>query len=207
VTTTHVPRASPPGLAGCRSDFELALDQVRGIDAWTQAHRVPAAVTGGLSREDRLDLSRRSDVVARQRQALLGWTERQLRADCTPARSVAVTRAVIAHRHAWFSSKLTGALHAGGVTVVADLDNGADALGIVIAEQPDLLLVEDKLPMVSGPELFRAVARWAPRTIVAVQVAEDRQVGRCLDAGAACVFTRRMPPADIATQLVEALTR
>lgn len=44
-----------------------------------------------LSREERLDLARRSDVLARQRQALLDRTERQLRASCTPQYAVAAT--------------------------------------------------------------------------------------------------------------------
>lgn len=61
--------------------------------------------------------------------------------------------------------------------------------------------------MVGGPEMCKAVARWTPRTIVAFQVAEDRQVGLCLDAGAASIFTRRIPPVDIAAQLIKVLTR
>ena len=191
-----------------RSDLELALDQVRAIDAWVQAHsaRDDEAVST-LSREDRLDQARRRDVVSRQRQAIEDWTERELRAGGDLQQSVAASRAVIAHRHAWLSAKVTAGLQAGGVTVVAELDNGAEALGVVVAEQPDLLLVGDKLAMVSGLDLCRAVRSWSPRTLVAVQVAEDWQVGPFLDAGAASVFTRRIPPADIAAQLAEALTR
>jgi DNA-binding response OmpR family regulator len=207
VTATDQPRQYAPSLADGRSDFELAVDQVRGIDAWVQAHRVPVVISAGLSREDRLDRSRRRDVVARQRQALRDWTEQQLHAPCTPAYSFAAARAVIAHRHTWFAGKVTDALQVGGVRVVAGLDNGADALGVVIAEQPDLLLLEDKLPMVSGPELCQAVTRWAPRTIIAVQVEEDRHAASCLDAGATVVFTRRTPPADVAVQLLHALIR
>ena len=57
------------------------------------------------------------------------------------------------HRQAWFRGKVASGLQAGGVAVEADLENGADALGAVVAEQPDFLLVEDKLPMVSGLDL------------------------------------------------------
>jgi CheY-like chemotaxis protein len=207
VTATDKARTSSSAPAAHRSDFELAVDQVLGIAGWTQAHRAPDEVRSRISREGRLDLALRRDVVARQRQAMQGWTERQLRDNCTPAYAVAPARAVLALRHPWFSAKVAEALRAGGVAVVADLDNGADAVGIVIAEQPDLLLVEDRLPLVPGAEVCMDVTRWAPRTMVAMQVAEDRGIGACLDAGAALAFTRRMPPGDVASHLLEALDR
>lgn len=191
-----------------RSDLTLALEQVRAIDCWVQAHASrPDVVVSTSSREERLDLARRLDVIARQRRAIVDWTERQLRASGDLMRSVATSRAVIAHRHAWLASRVTSALQERGITVVAELDNGADALGIVVAEQPDLLLVEDKLPMVTGLDLCRAVTTWSPRTLTAVQVAEDWQVGQFLDAGATTVFTRRIPPTDIAAELAQAVTR
>ena len=188
------------------SDAALMLDQLRGIEAWTRAH--PVAVDDlqpGISREQRLDLARRRDVVARQREALLTWTARQLRDSGEPLHSLAPVRVVLAHRNAWFRSKVVAGLQDSGISVVAEPENGADAVGIVVAEQPDVLLLEDKLPMVSGLELCREVPRWAPRTVLAVQVAEEWQVGPFLEAGAATVFTRRTPPADVAAELAVAV--
>lgn len=188
-----------------RSQTDVLLDQLRGMEAWTREHNVHVVDVGTAgSRESRLDLARRRDVVTRQRQALLDWTERQLRDSDRMIRSLAATRVVIAHRHAWFKVKLTSALQAGGATVVADLDNGADALGVVVAEQPDFLLIEDKLPMVNGLDLTREVTRHAPNTVVLVQVATDWEIGPFLDAGAATVYSRRTPPADIAEALLAA---
>ena len=184
---------------------ELLLDQLQGIEAWTRAHSLRAVdVAAAGSREAALDLARRRDVLARQRQALLDWTEGRLRDGDDVLRS-SVTRVVLAHRHAWFKGKLAAGLQAGGVEVVADLENGADAVGVVVAEQPDFLVVEDKLPMISGLELARAAARYAPSTLVVVQTANDWEIGPFLDAGAATVYTRRTPPADIAADLLAAV--
>ncbi len=145
-------------------------------------------------------------MVTRQRHALTHWTERQLRdSGLHVLCSVAAPRAVVAHRPGWCSGQLVGGLQAGGVAVVADLQNGADALGVVVAEQPDFLLVEDSLPMVSGLELTKAAARYAPSTLVVVQVADDREIGPFLDAGASRVHTRRARPAEIVADLLSAL--
>jgi DNA-binding NarL/FixJ family response regulator len=88
-----------------------------------------------------------------------------------------------------------------GIKVVAQLDNGADGVGALVAEQPDLLLVEDALPQVTGMQMLAATRRYAPHTRTAMQVPYDDGLAPALDAGAAAVFTRRTPPADIALQL------
>lgn len=188
-----------------RSNTHVLLDQLHGVEAWTRQHRLHATDVTVGSRESRLDLARQRDVVVRQRQALLGWTERQLRESDLMLRSLAATRVVIAHRHDWFKGKLTSGLRAGGATVVADLENGADALGVVIAEQPDFLLVQDRLPMVNGLDLTREVCRYAPSTVVVVQVTNDWETGPFLDAGATTVYSRRTPAADIVAELLAAV--
>jgi CheY-like chemotaxis protein len=62
------------------------------------------------------------------------------------------------------------------------VDNGADAVGVVAAEQPDLLLVEDRLPMVSGEQVIAGVRTFSPNTLIAAQVAYSDRVGALLDA-------------------------
>lgn len=183
----------------------MLLDQVHGIDAWVRAHsRTSGGAQTSPVREFRLDMARRADVVTRQRQALLDWTERQFLSSDHVA-FVAAMRVVLVHRNAWFRQKVVSGLEAGGVAVVANLENGADAIGVVVAEQPDLLLVEDKLPMMSGLDLCKAVGQYAPSTVVVVQVANDWEIGPFLDAGATTVYTRRTPPADIVAHLLEAV--
>ena len=194
-----------PDVCG-RPEIERVIDQVSGIDAWNRARRdVESWAADAGSREMRLDRARRLDVVRRQHRALVEWTDRRLREpggclELTPA-----PRAVVVHRNDWFKDKLCAGLRAGGVVVVAALSNGADAVGVVVAEQPDVLLLEDKLPMLGGLDVLAEVRRHAPKTLVTVQVGNDWEIGPFLDAGAHTAFTRRIPPADIAEAVCDVL--
>jgi hypothetical protein len=205
--TTEVARAQEPGAPPTRSPAELISDQLRGIAAWHDARRAleeaHAAAGSGqpLSREMRLDLDRQVDVVRRQHEAMLRRLDEHLAAGPRLPRSAAGPRAVLVHRNEWFLGKLVDGLRGGGVDIVALLENGADAVGVAVAEQPDLLFVEDKLPMISGPEVLRQVARFAPGTVTAAQVEHEGAVTDALEVGARAAFARRVPPADVAREL------
>lgn len=194
-----------------RPETAVLRAQLRAIDAWNARRRTAemsaaAAQTAEMSREMRLDAARRLDVVRRQQQALIERTAQQMRDSAHVLRSQVQPRAVIVHRNEWFKSKVADGLRTGGVSVVADLDNGADAIGVAVAEQPDLLLTEDKLPMMSGEDVLREVLRFSPATLTAVQASNDWELGPLLDAGARAAFTRRVPPADVARDLCALLT-
>lgn len=190
-----------------RLDAERWVDQLAGIDALTQRRReVERAASSAGSREQRLDHARRLDVVRRQHETLLAATERQLRDTGDVLSSAPVPSVVIAHRNGWFTQKVATGVRAAGVTVAAELTNGADAVGLVVAEQPDLLLLEDRLPMLGGADVLADVRRMAPRTLVAVQVGDDDDLGVFLEGGASAAFTRRVPPADVAAVLQDLLT-
>ncbi len=105
---------------------------------------------------------------------------------------------VVAHRNAWFTGRLADALIGAGLEVVARLDNGAHAVGVAVAEPPDLLLVEDALPMLTGAAVVREVTACAPSVLIAAQVAHEDGIAAMLDAGAAAVWSRRVPPVDLA---------
>lgn len=201
MTSTHDQLSA--GVAVRRSETDLWLDQLHGVDAWCRANRATGLLLEAApSREMRVNLSRRRAVVDRQRQAIVEWTSRQLQESERPLHLTAEQRAVIVHRKDWFKDKLTTELEAGGITVVASLENGADAVGVVVAEQPDVLLVEDKLPMVNGLDVARAARQYAPRTRVVAQVANNAEIGPFLDAGAATAYLWSVPPADIAADLL-----
>ena len=78
-----------------------------------------------------------------------------------------------------------------GVQVCAIVDDGAEALGILIAEQPDLLVVEDPMSSLTSVDLCTEAAMFAPATRIMVLVESPLRVGRLLDAGAQAVVTRR----------------
>ena len=204
--TTDVATPSPSRTGRPRPEAEILLDQLRGIAAWNRARRAlelaeDAAEPSTRSREMRLDLDRRREVVRRQHEALVRRTEEQLAASARVRRSTGPARAMVVHRSDWFKDRLVEALLSGGVEVIARLENGADGVGVAVAEQPDLIVVEDKLPMISGEEVVRQVRHFSPMTLTAVQVSYDDAVATAVEAGAHTAFPRRVPPADVARDL------
>ena len=194
-----------------RRPDELRRDQAAGVAAWQAAIRAAqmadqVEATHARSREMRLDLDRRMDVVGRQHAALMERSRQHVQASSTPLRPDAPPRVVVVHRSAWFLDKVVAGLVGCGLDVVARLENGADAVGVSVAEQPDLLFVEDKLPMLGGAEVVRQVLQFAPYTIAAAQVEYDSDIPTMLDVGARAAFPRRLPPADVARELAVLLT-
>lgn len=187
-----------------RSELQLAAQQADAIAAFTRSHRTAheARQAAARSREMKLDNARATEVLRREHAALVARAHEHLRLTGTVLRSTGARRVVLAHRSEWFRGKLSRVLTDGGLHVVAVLDNGADAVGVTVAEQPDLLLVEDTLAMVPGEAVVREVLRFCPDTVVAAQVASSDGVGALLDAGAHEVFTRQVPPAEVARRLL-----
>jgi CheY-like chemotaxis protein len=187
-----------------RSELELAAQQLRGIERFNRARhmREEAAAAAGHSREMRMDATRSLEVLRRQHDAVVGRAHQQLQASGHLLHGMAERRAVLAHRDDWLFRKVARALEDHGVHVVAGTDNGADAVGLIVAEQPDLVLVEDTLSMLTSVEVIREVRRFSPETVVTAQAASGDRIGQLLDAGASAVFTRRTPPADVALSLL-----
>jgi CheY-like chemotaxis protein len=192
-----------------RTEAELVAQQVLGLNAWHATRRVreEAASVSATSRDMRLELARRLDVLRRTHEAVLERTAQQLRESTRLLRTEVPCRAVIAHRNDWFRGKLAAGLADQRIAVVAQVDNGADAVGVTVAEQPDLLFVEDSLPMIVGEEVIREVRRLAPVTIAAAQVGYEERLPALLDAGAAAVFRRHVPPAEVSADLGQLLQR
>jgi CheY-like chemotaxis protein len=191
-----------------RSDTDVLVDQVRGIDSWNVARRAAEAslAESGDSREARLDAARRADVLRRVQQAVIDRTAMQLRISVRLLGQFAPPRVLLAHRNEWFRGTVGQALLDAGVDVVSELENGADAVGAAIAEQPDVVLLEDRLPMIGAVDVIRWIAEHAPSTVCAVQVASEHDIKGFLDAGARGAFSRRIPPADVAHELAALLT-
>lgn len=205
--TRPLPSAAAAPTWRPRDELELALAQLHAIESFHQARHVQEEAQSGLprSREMRMDASRSIEVLRRQHAAVIARADEQLRRTGGLLHATAERRVVLAHRHEWFLDKVAHALEEQGVRVVARLDNGADAIGVALAEQPDLVLVEDTLPMVIGEEVVREVRRYSPDSLVTVQVGYGERVGQLLDAGASSVFTRKIPPADVALTLLRLL--
>ena len=190
-----------------RSDLELAHQQLDAIERWHLARRASqdAAERGAASREARMDLARRMDVIRAEHRASVERTDAHLRVSAELLRGRAPRRAIVVHRNTWFTDKVCADLVARDIVVVSRLTNGAEAVGAVVAEQPDLLLVEDSLPMMSGEDVVREVRTFAPLTRIGAQVAYDDRIAPMLQAGADSAYTRRVPPTEVAEGLVDLL--
>lgn len=204
-TLASAPVASPaPGPALLRTELALQLAQLDGIGRWAADERaagtrIPRPTS---SREDRLDLARVETAREAVRQTVRARAEAHLaETGVAPLRTGLVPRALLAHRHDWIRGRTAACLAGLGISVIGETISGAEALGRVIVDQPDLLLVEDSLPLVSGREVVASARRYAPETRIVAYVSTDGMVGPLLEAGADLVHTRRVPPADVAYSL------
>ena len=192
---------------GQRSQLDLMARQLRAIERFNDARHTAEAAAAAVarSREMRMDVTRSLEVLRREHDAVVSRAHDQLRLSGALLEGTAERRVVIAHRNEWFVDKVVHALQDRGLVVVAQVDNGADAVGIAVAEQPELLVVEDTLAMVPGEQVVREVRRFCPGTLVAAQVAYGDRVGPLLHAGAAAVFTRRVPPLEAVRSMLDLL--
>jgi CheY-like chemotaxis protein len=183
-----------------RSEVELAAQQLRAIDRFNTARRLAerAAAAASRSREMRMDATRRLEVLRREHAAVVARAHEQLRLTGDLLCTTAAQRVVLAHRNAWFVGKVSRALEDEGLQVVAQVDNGADAVGVIVCEQPDLVLVEETLAMVPGEAVVREVRALSPQTLVAAQVQHADRSAALREAGASLVFTRAVGPLDVA---------
>ena len=190
-----------------RSELDLAAQQLQAITRFNDARRMAegAAAAVARSREMRMDVARSLEVLRREHDAVVRRAHEQLRVTGSMLRGTPGRRVVIAHRNDWYVGKVTAALQDRGLLVVARVDNGADAVGIAVAEQPDLLLVEDTLAMLPGEQVVRDVRSYCPQTLIAAQVSHGDRVGALLQAGAGAVFTRQVPPAEAVTGMLDLL--
>lgn len=207
------PQLDPAGQNGrdhspSHSELELASMQLRAIDMWHRARRMAedAAAASAKSREMRMDLDRRLEVLRAQHEAIVARTESSLASSVRVIRGTAPLRAVVGHRNQWFGDKICGDLTRRGVEVVGRFENGAEVVGATVAEQPDLVLVEDRLAMLSGEEVVREVRRYAPESLIAAQVAYEDRIAPMLDAGADTAYARRVPPLEVSSDLVRLLS-
>jgi CheY-like chemotaxis protein len=154
-----------------------------------------------------MNAARELDVMRRETHALIARSEQQLRGSGQEPLGTATCTALLAHHNQWYVGKVSGALRDGGCVVLPYVLNGADAVGTAAAEQPDLILVEDALEMLSGQEVVRQIRALCPDTIIAAQVPYSDGIGAMTDAGAVAVFTRQVPPAEVGKALLSLIWR
>jgi hypothetical protein len=185
-----------------RTAAQLRKDRERGAAAWQSfaGSREEFETVRRENREASTEARRRLEALRRINAALLERSEKAAAASQKVIGRVPA-RAVVVHRLDWMRERLALGLDEHGIAVVARERDGADGLGITIAEQPELLIVEDRLPSVRAVDLVRSLRDFAPNTVVAAQVEHADELDELIEAGAAAVFGRRVPPADVCAQL------
>jgi DNA-binding NarL/FixJ family response regulator len=83
-------------------------------------------------------------------------------------------RIVLADDHALFRDGVSSLLHAWGHMVVGQASSGAQAVELVTRLEPDLVLMDVRMPGMSGVQATREIAAIRPETpIVMLTVSED----------------------------------
>ena len=186
-------------MTGLRTYLRLLDAQLEGIRRFHLARvAAEAAVEGPQgNREAQMDAARRLEVVRRQHEAVVARTAQRLRETNGPMPDTSPRTLLVAHHHEWVTRRVTQAIGA-TVDVLAVTANGAEAVGIAVAEQPDLVLVDELLAMQSGAEVVREVVDLCPDTVVVAQVGSEHRVAELRAAGAHTVLTRSVLPEDVA---------
>lgn len=81
----------------------------------------------------------------------------------------------------------------GGFRVIAEAENGLDAIVAVKAGRPDLLILDVQMPLAGGVEVLVEVRRWSPDTRIAVLtgVSSPGLVGNLVQAGVDGLFSKK----------------
>jgi DNA-binding NarL/FixJ family response regulator len=98
-----------------------------------------------------------------------------------------MTTLVLVDDHPIVRAGIRRLLHAeGDITIVGEADEGYEAITLVEQLQPDLALVDLRLPDLNGMEVTRRIVRASPHTRVAIlsMSADERHVLEALRAGA-----------------------
>lgn len=181
---------------------ELIEARRHAVEAWGRARRAVEAVVGSCHPGP--ELQRLHDARRREERALHDRVERLLRR--SEQLAPLQVRAVLAHRDLRLVGDVAKRLTAAGVQVVGAFSDGADAAGTIVAEQPDLVLVQDELPTMSGLDVLDRVRTFCPDAVLGAQVADHGGIGAYVDAGARAVFTQRVPADEVAERLLECLS-
>lgn len=116
-------------------------------------------------------------------------------------------RCLVADDHPALTSAVSSYLAENGFDVVGPAGDGRRAVALAAEEQPELALVDYRMPRLSGEELVRAVVEASPSTRVVVYTADaDETIARTvLGAGAIALVLKEAPLADLVRALESAL--
>jgi DNA-binding NarL/FixJ family response regulator len=114
---------------------------------------------------------------------------------------------VVADDHPALLGAVVSYLSVGGFEVIGTAENGAQACSMIQELQPDVALVDFRMPRVSGPALVARLREESPgvRLLVYTADAEQEDVTAILAAGASGIVLKEAPMIDLIRALNSAL--
>lgn len=184
-------------------EWDLAARQLRAISAFHHARAIAAWASAARARSRlvREQDARQLEVLRRKHQAVIERAHEQLRSSgVRQAPPVPHRRVVVADRRA--DDGLVGRLEGHGMRVVARVGNGADAVGIALVEQPEILLVSEPLDMLPAEDVVRDVRGYSPETGVVALATTPERARACTQAGASLVLIGAVATDELVGQLL-----
>ncbi len=116
-------------------------------------------------------------------------------------------RCLIADDHPALTAAVTSFVAENGFEVVGPASDGRRAVALAAQEQPDLALVDFRMPRLAGLDLIAALREVSPDTRICVYTADgDEQLASdSLAAGAVAVLLKESPLSDVVRALEAAL--
>jgi DNA-binding NarL/FixJ family response regulator len=112
-------------------------------------------------------------------------------------------RIVLADDHALFRDGVSSLLQAWGHEVVGRASNGAEAVELVLRLEPDLVLMDVRMPVKTGVQATREIAAVRPETpIVMLTVSEDEDdLFAAIQSGARGYLLKNLEAAQLRTMI------
>jgi DNA-binding NarL/FixJ family response regulator len=86
--------------------------------------------------------------------------------------------------------------------VVGEADNGATAISIATALQPDVVLLDLSMPVVDGADALADLRRVAPNaTVIVLSAADPQRAASLLASGATAFISKGLPPFELLEEL------
>jgi len=154
---------------------DLVEARRRALATWADEH------AAGLATQDDPAQQRRSEDAA---------VQRRLAALPPETGGVRPPTVVVAHRVDWLRHLVEADLLERGVVVSCSTSRRDEALAAVLVDQPDVLVVSDRLVGASGLAVASRARTLAPGTRVVAQVEADGNLRAALEVGADAVLSR-----------------
>jgi len=117
-------------------------------------------------------------------------------------------RVLIADDHPLFRLGLRYSLQAQGFVVLAEAESGSQVLSLCGIHQPDVAILDVKMPELDGLQVCQAITQGFPQIVVVLLTTfqEPALVAAAQQAGARGFFSKDTQPQELATQIRTLLT-